>query len=90
MRNILKRIPGRKILRENGKSFSVIAAVFFTTTLFVMVFSTLFFVKDAAEEIMRKSAPMLSDATIHVTQEEYDRICANPRTAEVRDRKSVV
>lgn len=83
MRNILKRIPGRKILRENGKSFSVIAAVFFTTTLFVMVFSTLFFVKDAAEEIMRKSAPMLSDATIHVTQEEYDRICANPRTAEV-------
>lgn len=83
MVNVLKKIPARKIVREKGKSFCVTAAVFFTTTLFVMVFSTLFFVKDAAVEMQHRSAPMLSDAAIHVTQDEYERICANPRAAAV-------
>jgi len=80
--DVWKRIPVRKIVREKGKSFCVTAAVFFTTALFVMVFSTLFFVKDAAEEMLQRSAPMLADAAIHVTQEEYERICTNPRAAE--------
>lgn len=83
MANVLKRIPMRKIIQEKGKSFCVVAAVFFTTTLFVMVFSTLFFLKDAAEEMQQRSAPMLSDAAIHVTQDEYARICANPRASAV-------
>ncbi len=83
MVSVLKKIPIRKIAREKGKSVCVAVAVFFTTVLFVAVFSTLFFVKDAAEEMMRRTAPLLSDAAIHVTEEEYERICANPRAAEV-------
>lgn len=82
MTSVLKKIPVRKILREKGKSFCVMAAVFFTTVLFVIVFSTLFFVKDAAEEMLRMSSPMLMDAIIHVSTEEYERICANQRVAE--------
>ncbi len=83
MVSALKKIPARKIVREKGKSFCVVAAVFLTTVLFVIVFSTLFFAKDAVEEMLRKSSPMLQDASIHMTQEEYERICENPRVAEV-------
>lgn len=83
MNNVLKKIPIRKILREKGKSFCVIAAVFFTTALFVMVFSALFSIKDAVEEMLQRSAPMLSDAAIRVMPDEYERICTNPRAAEV-------
>ena len=50
--------------------------------LFRSVFSTLFFVMDAAAEMMKASSPMLSDAVLNVTEEEYERICANPRVAE--------
>ena len=82
MVSILKKIPIRKAVREKGKSLCVAAAVFFTTVLFVMVFSTLFFVMDAAEEMMKASSPMLSDAVLNVTEEEYERICAKPRVAE--------
>ena len=82
MVSILKKIPIRKAVREKGKSLCVAAAVFFTTVLFVMVFSTLFFVMDAAAEMMKASSPMLSDAVLNVTEEEYERICANPRVAE--------
>ena len=82
MVSVLKKIPIRKAVREKGKSLCVIAAVFFTTVLFVMVFSTLFFVMDAAEEMMKASSPMLSDAALNVTEEEYERICVNPRVAE--------
>ncbi len=82
MVSVLKKIPIRKAVREKGKSLCVAAAVFFTTVLFVMVFSTLFFVMDAAEEMMKASSPILSDAVLNVTEEEYERICANPRTAE--------
>lgn len=82
MVNVLKKIPIRKAVREKGKSLCVIAAVFFTTMLFVMVFATLFFVMDAAEEMLRMSSPILSDAIIHVTEEEYERVCASPRVAE--------
>lgn len=83
MINVLKKIPARKILREKGRSFCVIAAVFFTTALFVMVFSAFFSIKDAVEEMQQRSAPMLSDAAIHVMPDEYERICTNPRVAEV-------
>ena len=31
---------------------------------------------------MKASSPMLSDAMLSVTEEEYERICANPRVAE--------
>lgn len=82
MTDVLKKIPARKIMREKGKSLCVTAAVFFTTVLFVIVFSTLFFVKDAAEEMLRMTSPMLMDAIIHVSGEECERICANPRAAE--------
>lgn len=80
--NVLKKIPARKIMQEKGKSLCVTAAVFFTTVLFVIVFSTLFFVKDAAEEMLRMTSPMLMDAYIHVSEEECERICASPRAAE--------
>lgn len=83
MNYVLNRIPGRKIIREKGRSFSVIAAVFFTTALFVMVFSALFSIKDAAEEMQQRSAPLLSDVAIHVMPDEYEKICTNPRVAEV-------
>lgn len=82
MVSVLRKIPIRKAVREKGKSLCVAAAVFFTTVLFVMVFSTLFFVMDAAEEMMKASSPMLSDAMLSVTEEEYERICANPGVAE--------
>lgn len=82
MADVLKKIPIRKALREKGKSSYVIAAVFFTTVLFVTVFSTLFFVKDAAEEMMRSASPMLADAAFTVTEEEYGRVCQNKRVSE--------
>ena len=82
MTDVLKKIPVRKIMREKGKSLCVTAAVFFTTVLFVIVFSTLFFVKDAAEEMLRMTSPMLMDAIIHVSEDECERICASPRAAE--------
>lgn len=82
MTGVLKKIPARKIMRETGKSLCVMAAVFFTTVLFVVVFSTLFFVKDAAEEMMRMTSPMLMDAIIHVSTQECGRVCENPRVAE--------
>ena len=82
MTDVLKKIPVRKIMREKGKSLCVTAAVFFTTVLFVIVFSTLFFVKDAAEEMLRMTSPMLMDAIIHVSEDECERICASPRVAE--------
>lgn len=82
VRDVLKKIPARKIMREKGKSLCVTAAVFFTTVLFVIVFSTLFFVKEAAEEMLRMTSPMLMDAIIHVSEDECERICASPRAAE--------
>lgn len=82
MANVLKKIPLRKAIREKGKSICVIAAVFFTTVLFVTVFSTLFFILDAGEEMMRASSPMLMDASMSVTEEEYKRIGKNHRVSE--------
>lgn len=82
MANVLKKIPFRKAIREKGKSICVIAAVFFTTVLFVTVFSTLFFILDAGEEMIRASSPMLMDASLSVTEEEYKRIGQNHRVSE--------
>ena len=82
MVNTLKKIPIRKAIREKGKSFCVISAIFFTTVLFVMIFSTLFFVMDAAEEMMKAASPILSDAAFSVTAEEYERVCQSKRVAE--------
>ncbi len=62
--NVLMKIPMRKAIREKGKSLCVIAAVFFTTVLFVMVFCTLFFLLDAGEEMLRASSPMKMDAVL--------------------------
>lgn len=75
----LKKIPVRKAIREKGKSICVILAVFFTTVLFVTVFATLFFVVDAAEEMMRAASPMLADAALVTTGEEYERVCKSKR-----------
>ena len=82
MANVLKKIPLRRAIREKGKSLCVIAAVFFTTVLFVTVFSTLFFILDAGEEMMRGSSPMLMDAALSLTDEEYERIGRNKRVSE--------
>lgn len=78
----LKKIPIRKAIREKGKSLCVMSAVFFTTVLFVTVFSTLFFVMDAAEEMMKAASPILADAAFGVTEEEYERVCQSKRVAE--------
>lgn len=82
MTGVLTKIPVRKALREKGKSICVIAAVFFTTVLFVTVFATLLFVFDAAEEMLRASSPMLADASFVVTQEEYERIKVSRRVKD--------
>lgn len=82
MTNVLNRIPVRKAVREKGKSLCVMAAVFMTTVLFVTVFSTLFFLADAAEEMMRASAPMLADVSFAVTKEQYEAVCQNQLVAE--------
>lgn len=81
--NVLMKIPARKIMREKGKSICVILAVFFTTVLFVMVFSTLLFLLDAGEEMVRASSPMLMDAALSVTKEEYGRIGQNKRVSDI-------
>lgn len=81
--NVLMKIPTRKIMREKGKSICVILAVFFTTVLFVMVFSTLLFLLDAGEEMVRASSPMLMDAALSVTKEEYGRIGQNKRVSDI-------
>ena len=73
MLGTLKKIPIRKAIREKGKSLCVMSAVFFTTVLFVTVFSTLFFVMDAAGEMMKAASPIRSDAAFGVTAEEYER-----------------
>lgn len=78
----LKKIPIRKAIREKGKSLCVMSAVFFTTVLFVTVFSTLFFVMDAAGEMMKAASPIRSDAAFGVTAEEYERVCQSKRVAE--------
>ncbi|MCM1121165.1 MAG: ABC transporter permease [Eubacterium sp.] len=82
MVSTLKKIPIRKALREKGRSLCVIAAVFFTTVLFVTVFSTLFFVMDTAEELVKKNLPMAADAAFVVNEEEYEKICQNKRVAK--------
>ena len=82
MANVLNKIPIRKALREKGKSICIILAVFFTTVLFVTFFSTMFFVLDAGEEMMRATSPILSDAWLITTEEEYDRICQYPLVSE--------
>lgn len=80
--NVLMKIPMRKAIREKGKSLCVIAAVFFTTVLFVIVFCTLFFLLDAGEEMLRVSSPMKMDAALSVTEEEYERIGKNKRVSD--------
>lgn len=50
--------------------------------LFVTVFSTLFFITDAAQEMLRNSSPLLADAALAVTDQEYENICQNPRVLE--------
>lgn len=82
--NVLMKIPMRKAIREKGKSLCVIAAVFFTTVLFVIVFCTLFFLLDAGEEMLRVSSPMKMDAALSVTEEEYERIGKNKRVSGKR------
>lgn len=82
MTDVLNKIPIRKALREKGKSICIISAVFFTTVLFVTVFSTLFFVKDTGEEMMREASPILSDAMFVTTEEVYERISQNPLVSE--------
>ena len=82
MAGVLNKIPIRKALREKGKSVCIISAVFFTTVLFVTVFSTMFFVMDAGEEMMREASPILSDAWLITTEEQYERICQNPLVSE--------
>ena len=82
MVNVLNKIPIRKAIREKRKSICIISAVFFTTVLFVTIFSTLFFVIDTGEEMMRASSPILSDVWFMTTEEEYERICKNPLVSE--------
>ena len=82
MANVLNKIPIRKALREKGKSICIISAVFFTTVLFVTVFSTLFFVIDTGEEMMREASPILSDAMLVTTDEVYERISQNSLVSE--------
>lgn len=82
MKSVLKKLPYRKVMREKGRSVCMIAAVFLTTVLFVTVFSALFFVADAAKEMMRSSSPVLADAMLVVSEEEHERICHNKRVAE--------
>lgn len=78
----LQKIPIRKAIREKGKSLCVILAVFFTTVLFVTVFSTLFFAVDAAEEMLRASSPVLADAVFVTAGEEYAKVCESKRVEE--------
>jgi len=75
--NVLKKIPKRKIFREKGRSICVISAVFFTTVLFVTVFSALFAIVDAGEEMLRKSSPIATDMALFLTEEEYERVSKN-------------
>lgn len=82
MKKMLKKIPYRKAAREKGKSVCLIFAIFLTTMLFVTVFSTLFFITDAAQEMLRSTSPILADAALAVTDQEYENICQNPRVLE--------
>lgn len=82
MVNVLKSLPVRKALREKGRSLCTMAAVFCTTVLFVTVFSTMFFMADAAEEMLRENSPILADAAFFVTDDAYARIRKSPRVFE--------
>lgn len=78
MLSTLRKISVRKVLREKGKSSCIVAAVFLTTVLFVMIFSALFFVRDALNELARKDNAWLADAAFIVTEDEAVRIEKSP------------
>lgn len=78
MLSTLRKISVRKVLREKGKSSCIVAALFLTTVLFVIIFSTLFFVKDALNELGRKDNAWLADAAFIVTEDEAGRIEESP------------
>lgn len=67
---VLKKISIRKIKNEKGKSACTILAVFLTTILFIVIFSTIFFIKDALDEIARDSSSWIGDAAFIVTDEQ--------------------
>lgn len=83
MKRVINKIPLRKAARQKGKSVCLIFAVFLTTMLFVTVFSMLFFIADAAQEMQRANAPILADTALVVTDQEYEKIARNPRVAEI-------
>ncbi|MFP3153730.1 FtsX-like permease family protein [Lachnospiraceae bacterium ZAX-1] len=66
----LKKISIRKVMREKGKSSCIVLALFLTTVMFIMIFSTFFFMKDALDEIARTSAAWSGHAAFIVTDEE--------------------
>lgn len=71
---VLRRISIRKTANEKGKSICIILAVFLTAILFIVVFSTVFFFKDALEEVLRDSAGWMGDAAFIATDEEAQKI----------------
>lgn len=71
---LLKKISLRKIANEKGKSACTILAIFLTTILFIVIFSTVFFIKDALDEISRDSASWIGDAAFIATDEEAEKI----------------
>ena len=70
----LRKISIRKVLRERGKSSCIVVAIFLTTVLFVFIFSALFFIKDALNELARKDNSWLADAAFIVTEDEAEQI----------------
>lgn len=74
MAETLKKIPYRRVVREKGKSACIIAALFLTTVLFVVIFSALFFTQDALKEFARKNSFWTADAAFMVNDEQYEKI----------------
>lgn len=81
--NTLRKISIRKALREKGTSICIILALFLTTVMLVMIFSAVFFVRDALEELAAKNASWTADAAFIVNDEQYEKICRSSLVADV-------
>lgn len=74
MNSTLRKISIRKIVREKGKSTCIVVAIFLTTVMFISIFSIVFFVMDALEELAKRNVSWMADAAFLVTDEEFEKI----------------
>lgn len=80
---LLKKIAVKKITNEKGKSACTLLAVFLTTMLFIVVFSSGFFVMDSLDEITRDSLSWMGDAAFIVTDAQARKVAESSLVSDL-------